>query len=285
VKGGRSRHNDGNLYSRRMSNLQSEIRAFRRETLIAIDAVERGLEIAQLGTGATDVTSKGGRDLVTATDVAVEDSIRHLLTDTVGLPVVGEERGGKAPAEGSPYWLLDPICGTRNFASGLSLYCVNLALVEDGQVTIAVVGDPSRGEITVAELGRGAWTDGARRRVTTSDESRTVVVDDGKSKGDPREHAARFIAEAIRADRWDLRSLGSTLAFPYLAAGRVSAYVVFWESPALHAAAGTLIATEAGGTLSDIDGRPWTTESNSVIAAANSQLHAELVELARRTAP
>src|SRR6185369_13236961 len=128
-----------------------------------------------------------------------EDHLRQLLTGSFAWPVIGEERGGQAPS-GTPYWLVDPICGTRNFASGIPLYCVNLALVEGDEVTVAVVGDPSTGEIAVAERGRGAWglKDGARHRMTTSDVSRTIVIEDGKSKDRRREQAARFIAAAIR---------------------------------------------------------------------------------------
>jgi hypothetical protein len=55
----------------------------------------------------------------------------------------------------------------------------------------------------VAERGQGAWAlkDGARRRLITSDERRTIVVEGGKSKGARREHAAQFTAAAMRADR------------------------------------------------------------------------------------
>ena len=124
-----------------------------------------------------------------------------------------------------------------------------MALVERDAISIAIVGDPIMGLIDLAERGRGAWSlqDGAGRRLTTSAQSRTIVVDDGKSKGLRRTQAARFIAAAIRADRWDFRSLGTTLAAPYLAAGRIAAYVVFWVS-ALHSGAGSLLIREAGGT-------------------------------------
>ena len=255
---------------------------FRPETLVAIDAVERALELARRRVGAEDITSKGARDVMTATDLAVEDAVRAIVRDALGFSVVGEERGGEAPAKGTPYWLVDPICGTRNFASGIPLYCVNLALVEGEQVTVAVVGDPSTGEVDVAERGRGAWglKDGLRRRLITSDESRTIVIEDGKSKGSRREQAAQFTAAAIRADRWDFRSLGTTLASPYLAAGRIAAYVVFWVS-AIHAGAGSLLVTEAGGTVSDIAGRPWTIRSDSLVGSANRHLHEELLDLAR----
>jgi myo-inositol-1(or 4)-monophosphatase len=257
---------------------------FLPDTVVGIDAVARALDAARSGVGASDITSKGPRDVVTATDVLVEDGVRGVLSEALGMSVIGEERGGEAPTDGSPYWLVDPICGTRNFASGIPLYCVNLALVLDDQVTIAVVGDPSTDEIHVAEHGRGAWAlkDGARRRLATNGESQSIVIEAGRSTGARREHAALFTASALRADRWDLLALGTTLSLPYVAAGRVAAYVLFWAS-SLHTGAGILLAAEAGATLSDIDGRPWTIHSDSVLASADPDLHADLLELARDT--
>jgi myo-inositol-1(or 4)-monophosphatase len=255
---------------------------FRPETLVAVEAVNQALRIARRSVESQGITVKDGRDLVTVGDVAVEDAIRGMVVDALGFSVVGEERGGEAAADGAPYWLVDPICGTRNFASGIPLYCVNLALVEGDAITVAVVGDPSTGEMHVAERGRGAWglKDDTRSRLIPSDASLTIVVEDGKSKGRRREQAAQFTAAAIRADRWDFRSLGTTLALPYLAAGRISAYVVFWVS-AIHAGPGSLLVTEAGGIVSDIDGRPWTIRSDSLVASATPGLHEELLDLAR----
>jgi myo-inositol-1(or 4)-monophosphatase len=255
----------------------------RPETLVAIDAVERGLELARSRVGAGDVTSKGGRDLVTATDIAVEEMVRGIV-GALPFPVVGEERGGDVPIDGSAYWLLDPICGTRNFASGIPLYCVNLALVERDQVTLSVVGDASTDEIHVAERGRGARASGHgdRRQLLASEGSQTIVIEQGHSTGERRGHAARFTSEAIREDRWDIRNLNSTVSLPYVAAGRVSAYVLFAAST-LHCAAGSLLVIEAGGTLSDIDGHPWTLRSDSLVASAAPGLHRELIDLARAT--
>ena len=254
---------------------------YRPETIVAIDAAQRALASARSGVGSEDITSKGKRDIVTATDIAVEDAVRGIMSEALGLPVIGEERGGEASADGSPYWLVDPICGTRNFASGIPLYCVNIALVEDDQVTVAVVGDPSTGEIDVAERGRGAWAmkDGTRSRLTASDESGIIVIEDGHSQGARRQRAAQFTAGAILADRWDLRTLSTTLSLSYVAAGRVAAYVLFWAS-AVHAGAGSLLAAEAGATVSDVDGRPWTIHADSIVASANADLHRDLLGLA-----
>jgi myo-inositol-1(or 4)-monophosphatase len=254
---------------------------FRPETVAAIDAVEQALEMTYGRVGAEDISHKGVRDLVTATDVAVEDAVRASVREALDLPVVGEEAGGDDPRGPSPYWLVDPICGTRNFASGIPLYCVNVALVEDEQVVLAVVGDPTTGEIHVAERGRGAWAlnDHGPRALTTSDESGTIVVEDSHAEADRRERAAQMAANAIRADRWELRAFSTTLSLVYVAAGRVAAYVLFWTS-AIHAGAGSLLAAEAGATVTDIDGNPWTIQSDSIVASATPALHHELLLLA-----
>jgi myo-inositol-1(or 4)-monophosphatase len=253
---------------------------FRPESVAALEAVERALELARSRAGATDVSSKGVRDAVTATDVAVEDVVRHAVSEALGIAMIGEERGGEASADGAPYWLVDPICGTRNFASEIPLCCVNLALVEEGAVTVSVVGDPASGVIAVAERGRGAWAPNTESlgKLATSGESEVVIVEDGHAKGARREHAARFAAAATRSDRWDLRMLGTTLSLFYVATGRTAAYVLFFAT-SIHTAAGSLLAAEAGATVSDIDGEPWTIRSDSIVASADPVLHGDLLDL------
>lgn len=248
----------------------------RDETRAAVAAVEQGLALASTGVGSDDITSKGPRDIVTAADVAVEAVLRDALGP---IPVVGEEGGG---TPGDVYWLVDPICGTRNFASGIPLYAVNVALVEAGEVTVGVVGDPTSGEVHAAERGRGSWArrSGRWERLAVSAASETVAIEDSHADPDPvrRERAAAAVAAAIRAFRWDLRALSTTLALPYVATGRIAAYVLFWTS-ALHVAAGAVLAQEAGAVVTDIDGRPWTIEADSLVASATPALHAELLAL------
>ena len=255
----------------------------RPETLVGVRAVERGMALARSRAGAGDVRLKGARDLVTETDVAVEDAIAAEIAEGHDAPVVGEERGGDGRATG-PYWLVDPICGTRNFASAIPLYCVNLALVEDGVVTVAVTGDPPADELCIAERGGGAWVregDGWRR-LGAGDHSQTLAIEDSHANPDPdrRARAAGAVAAAITAFRWDIRAFSTTLALPYVATSRLAAYVLFWTS-AVHVAAGSLLAAEAGATVSDIDGGEWTIASDSIVAGANPVLHADLLALAR----
>lgn len=248
------------------------------EAAAAIRAVAEGLELAMGRAGADDITTKDGRDIVTATDVRVEDHVRAVLDEALGIEVVGEERGGEI---GEAYWLVDPICGTRNYASGIPLWCVNLALVREGEPVLAAVGDPSTGELLVASTGRGAWAlrrDGGARRLRADDSNDMVIVEDGKSGGPRRDRAADFFAAVVRANRWDLHALSSTISAAYAAAGRVSAYACFFVT-SVHTAAGVLLAREAGAIVTDVEGRPWSLDSDSLLVAATPKLHADLLAL------
>ena len=242
-------------------------------TSAAAAAVSRALALAAESLGDPRVTAKGPRDLVTATDVAVEDLLRSAAA-SLGISVVGEERGGEAPA-GEPYWLVDPLCGTANFAAGIPLYSVNLAVVLDGAVVAAVVGDGSTGDVLVAERGSGAWRSGAR---LASSASGAVVVEAGRSSSSVLSAAAAFTAAALRAERWDVMALNSTVSLAYVATGRVAAYVLFPKAT-LHVAAGALLCAEAGAVVTDLRGVAWTLDSDSLVAAATPELHRDLLAL------
>jgi myo-inositol-1(or 4)-monophosphatase len=267
-----------------------DLQTFRPELREAVSVVHAALHAAKRNFDVAGTSFKVGRDIVTATDLAIEDEARLRLTAAFAFPVVGEERGGDV-ALGEPHWLIDPICGTRGYASGIPLYSINLGLAENGEVVAGVVGDASRDEILLAERGKGTWAlkDGSLRRVATSADSNVVVVEepdpgDGSMAGPRREHTARFMAAVIRADRWEFRSIGTTLGLAYLAAGRIAAYAPLYGG-STHAAAGTLVASEAGCTVTDLDGERWTLASQSLLVAATPELHRDLLQMVRETRP
>lgn len=257
--------------------------SLRAETRIALAAVRTARAIADSRRGADEITSKGGIDLVTAADVACEDAIRaELARELPGAVVVGEERGG-TPVAGRAYWLVDPICGTRPFASDVPLYCTNVALVEDGLVTVAAVASGRSDEVCWAERGGGAWLESAAgvRRLHATAVSDTVWFSGREAR------TADMVRAALVARRWYVWQFSSTLAYPYLAAGRIAGIVHGGTSP-VHTAAGALLVAEAGAVLSDLDGAAWSVDSEGLLAAATPELHAELrtlADAARRPAP
>ena len=259
----------------------------RPELEAALAAADVAPRMMAARVGADQVHFKGGRDVVTATDVAVEDAIRaELLGRQPAWPVVGEERGGEAEiAADRPYWLVDPICGTRNFASGLPMYTVNVALVEDGRVIVGVIGDGASGDRYVAERGGGARllaaTHSSPRPLRVSDASDTITLDLGAAEAGPHTaHTAEVARAAILSNRWYVRMFGSSLAFALVAAGRTAAHLIFKSSSPVHTAAGCVLAEEAGGLVTDLDGRPWDLAARGFLAAATADLQHDLLRLA-----
>lgn len=252
----------------------------RRETLTAIAAVREALGLAKLGTG--DVHAKIGRDIVTDTDVSIEDHLRQALTSAHSVPVIGEERGGQVPLH-APYWLVDPICGTRNFASGIPLFAINAALVEDGRVAVSVVGDGSNGDVLVAEVGRGAWRvrEGESTPLATSAASLIVDFEAWPKVGPERDRAAHVVADAVALDRWDVRCFSTTLAVAHVATGQTTGCVLFAAPDLVHVAAGSLLVVEAGGQVTDAAGERWALGSTSLVCSANKHFHKEVLDLVR----
>jgi myo-inositol-1(or 4)-monophosphatase len=254
----------------------------RAEARSVVESMRGALQVIDERMDIDQVTSKGRLDVATGTDVKSQEVIRARLARAhPEHAFVGEESGRDcAPAAGS-YWLVDPICGTWNFVSRLPLYCVNVALIEDGQVALGVVGDAASGEIWVSERGRGAWLQEGSElaRTSASDASAILVLEPGRRSGAEAARRASVVAEAVREGYWELRTLGSTVDLAYLAAGRVAGVWHPNTSAPLHFAAGALVASEAGAIVTDESGRPWTPASTSLVAGATLQVHGALLAL------
>ena len=163
---------------------------FRPETRLAIVAIEGALNLTPVAAGPQATTAKGVRDIVIETDLAIEDSIRVVLNDGPGFPVVGEERGGEAPSDGTPYWLLDPLCAARNFAAGIPLFFArtsrSLKTAQSRSASWAA-RRRARSMSPSAAAVLGALKDSGARRLSTSDASTMVVVEGGKVDGARRD--------------------------------------------------------------------------------------------------
>lgn len=262
--------------------------AYKRELEAAIAAVRAGLLVARTRAEEnTRVHAKTGVDIVTDADVAAEDAIRHaLLQRCPEILLVGEERGGTPSVDGAPYWLIDPICGTRNYASQLGLYATNLALVADGKVQVAVVGDGVNGRIYAMQRGQAAFLVREPERPILRARAGTVLALDLAGKppfSGSSQAVGRLIATMIADGGYHLRMLGTTLPFAKLASGDIAGLMMIAAGPAdpLHTAAGCALAEAAGAIVTDGVGNPWTLDRASLVAAATPELHAFLLATLR----
>jgi myo-inositol-1(or 4)-monophosphatase len=231
---------------------------------------------------------KGVHDVVTSWDDAAEDVIMaHIAEAHPTDQRLGEETG-LATAAGSGLngpprtWIVDPLDGTVNFASGVPFWCVSIALAFDADVVLGVIGDPLRGEVPEAARGSGAWRvgDGSAIHVRRLARLADAVVD--AAPGDPDDRMAteriRLLQPTIRATR----TLGSiALSLAMLATGRLDGVLQVRGLDIVDVAAGGLIAAEAGARVTDARGGPWRLrpglDRGGGVAAATAALHGRLL--------
>jgi myo-inositol-1(or 4)-monophosphatase len=256
---------------------EADLRSETRAGLTALRAVR---PLVQDRRGANEVHEKAPNDIVTGTDVLVQNVLQQVLRKH--LPEVGFLGEEGAPTV-LPYtrrvWLVDPICGTTNYAAAIPLFATNVAFVEDGQVVASAVANGGTGELCIAERGRGAWLieSTGLRSLHVAEGCRLVSVDPNNRGGEGIEDfPTAFAIEALVGHRWDVRALSSTIALVYVASGRLAGAVYAPLGAALHFAAGVLLAREAGAIVTDHTGADWTIDSPILVAAATRDLHAEL---------
>lgn len=227
------------------------------------------------------IRKKGVIDLVTEADLAVEQDIRDRVARYFPSHVfLGEEAAQSAPTSTSPYrWIVDPIDGTTNFAHGLPLFCVSIALEIDGRVDVGVVYVPVGDELFTAERGEGARLNGRRIHVTreTSLIDSLLVTGFPPQANDAQDEQLAIFGEFLSRAR-AVRRLGSAaLDLASVAAGRFDG---FWER-SLHGwdvAAGALLVEEAGGRITDFEGGSFDHFGGQILAS-NGGIHSQLLDI------
>jgi len=175
-------------------------------------------------------------------------------------------------------WFVDPLDGTVNYAHGIPFFTVSIAYAHNGQVVLGVIYDPMRDELFAAEQDRGGWLNGRSLRVSKVTElQRSLLVtgfpyDTWSTPHNNLENFGRF-AKSTQG----VRRLGSAaLDLCYVAAGRFDGY---WELSLKpwDIAAGGLIASEAGATVTTIDGQPDYIIPPCSLLAAPPEIHAKML--------
>jgi myo-inositol-1(or 4)-monophosphatase len=245
-----------------------------------IEAALAAGDLLSKGFGTTftiDSKPEGHQNLVTEYDKAAEALIfETLLRNIPSSSFLAEESGSIAGREGadSVLWIIDPLDGTVNFAHGIPIFSVSIAAYVDGQVVAGVVYHPLLKELFVAERGKGATLNHKPLRVSKNNSNANAIVTTGFPYN-VEENPLGCIdtLERILKSGIPVRRLGSAaIDLAYLAAGRFDAY---WEV-ILHPwdmAAGILLVEEAGGKVTDYNGRPINATKDSALVASNGIMH------------
>lgn len=233
-----------------------------------------------------DWREKARADFVSDVDVGAESCIaEHLLARFPSAVVVGEELTPGAVLNSDLAFVVDPLDGTTNFLHGYPQYAVSIAAMFGGALVAGVVLDVTRNSVCTATRGGGAWRDGVSIRVSSIAEPRRALV----GTGFPFKHPERIagylpqLARVIEETAGARRAGAAALDLTDVASGRLDA---FWELMLApwDIAAGLLIIREAGGRVTDLEGRE-ALPTHGPIVASNGMLHEWLLDLLSPAAP
>jgi myo-inositol-1(or 4)-monophosphatase len=235
----------------------------------AVEAARRGARILDryFRDTALEVRAKGENDFVTRADheseAAVVDAIRRRFPDH---HVLAEE-GGYDRGDSDFYWYVDPLDGTANFMQGLPVFSISIACRHGEHLVAGVVLDPVGDNLFTATRGSGARWNGSRIQVSR----RTELAGSFLATGYPFKTRAALdvYLDAFRAVFLQARSIrrcgSAALDLAYTAAGVYDGFFELRLSP-WDIAAGVLLIREAGGRITDLDGRDGFFESGNVVA-------------------
>lgn len=225
------------------------------------------------------VSVKGRGNVVTDVDTEVEAAMLALLRrEFPDMGLLGEESAGGAAGSGY-VWIVDPLDGTRNYASGIPFFSLVVGLALDGEVLVGVNYDPVREEMFHAERGKGAFLNGEPIHVSQKSTVAESVVGMDLSYDDEGAVNGLNMILSLWPGVQTARIMGSSaLGISYAAAGRHDLYFHHQLEP-WDQVAGILLVEEAGGVITDRMGKRAGLYSDGLIAS-NATLHADLM---RRT--
>lgn len=228
--------------------------------------------------GSRRIAYKGSpTNLVTEMDARAEalivERLRRAWPDDA---ILAEERGPE-PGGSGRRWIVDPLDGTTNYAHGVPIFAVSIALELEGRVALGVVYDPTRDELYVAERGAGAFLNDGRLAVSataTLNESLLATGFPYDIRETSDNNLAEYAAFSVRARA--VRRLGSAVLYlAWIAAGRLDGYWELQLGP-WDVAAGALLVEEAGGRVTDLVGGPLDLRAPAVVAS-NGVVHPEIL--------
>ena len=218
-------------------------------------------------------------NLVTETDKAAEKLITDFIKKKYPAHGILAEESGKVKSGTEYLWVIDPLDGTTNFAHGLPVFSVSIALQKDSNTIAGVVYDVIHDIVYAAEKGSGAFANSRKMKVSTNNILRRSVLASGFPYNvyENLDHLLEKFSEMTKQAR-GVRRLGSAaLDLSYVAKGVFDGYWEMELNP-WDICAGMLLVEEAGGRISDFNSNPINMYTKRILAT-NGQIHAQMLEV------
>lgn len=246
---------------------------------IALQAARAGEEVIRHYYDANiKVTMKQDYTPVTVADVETEQKIKEVILGVFPEHgFYGEETGMTNP-DAEYTWLIDPIDGTKSFVRQYPFFSTQIALMHRNELIVGVSNGVMFNELAWASKGQGAFLNDQPIRVSDIDVMRDAALSTGNIAtlaSQPKRWAgAAKLAQQVNRTR----GYGDFYHYHLLASGKIE-IIVESDVNILDVAALSVIVSEAGGRITDLEGGALNLETRSVLAASNETLYRQVYSL------
>ncbi|MCD4694029.1 inositol monophosphatase [bacterium] len=243
----------------------------------------RMLEKRFLNFDRKGVKFKSGHEILTLADLESEKIILGIIKKEFSDHRILSEESGENKKDSDYLWIVDPLDGTTNFSMHNPLFSVSIGICYKNDIILGVIYFPVLNELYVAERNKGAKiycpynsSRGKKMKVSNIKEGNIInTFCHGRKISDIKR--ASDYHKRQKLDNFDCRQLGSAaIELAYVACGRVESIFI----PGAHSwdvAAGVTLVREAGGRVSDANGKDWTLQSNDILAS-NGLVHDQILK-------
>jgi len=228
------------------------------------------------------IKEKPGAGIVTEADEAAETYlVKQILRKFPESSIITEETGNYA-GKSEWLWVIDPLDGTSNYAHGFPWFCVSIGVYREGKAVAGAIYHPIMKEFFFAEHKKGSFLNGKKIHVSNASRMREALLGTGFYYSKKAQlawemkifHRINEYAQAVR------RPGSAALDLACVAAGRFDG---FWERglSSWDIAAGCLLVEEAGGKITDYQGKKADIFSGEIVAS-NNKIHSQLVKLIQK---
>ncbi|MCX7988273.1 MAG: inositol monophosphatase [Thermodesulfovibrio sp.] len=225
-----------------------------------------------------EITQKSFSDFVTKVDLESEKAIITNIKKYFPNHHIMAEESSKDYRMADYLWIIDPLDGTTNFIHGFPFIAISIALMYRGELIIGVIHDPLRNETFYAEKNSGAFLNGKKIKVSSTKEPQFSLIATGFPFRN-KQYVSNYVKifHQMLHSVNDLRRAGAAaIDLAYVACGRVDGFFEYSLSP-WDIAAGTILIKEAGGVVSDFDGKDNYLLTGNIIAG-NPIIHKFLAD-------
>ena len=175
-------------------------------------------------------------------------------------------------------WVIDPLDGTSNYSNNIPYFCISICLLKKKVPIVSVIYDPIHNDLFTANKGSGTYLNNQKIVLSQLKLPKTFYISLVYTRNKTQKIQVNHIFEKLEPPQFRVRNMGAAaLELSYVAAGKLQGILINGNNP-WDVCGGILLINEAGGFVSDFNGKEWTFDSKNIIAG-NPKLRDTLMAL------